>query len=610
MLDSIVFDSFLMPSLSLSVLGISFPGPRRILFYILFDSSEIFTICAGLFLFKTLRREPRATLFHFIFVLLLASQILFYLGLSNDPTPFQAQLTTASNTLHFIGVASVPFFQYVVDYDKAVESFRNGQMFMFNASENVKFAFSLFNLLIYTIHWGVVFFSGAKHTYLDWTRETAFIFFIPFIVVGLTTIVIPKRLDTRMKQVLENAIIQRSNQSAELLSLTRALEIKRKGHRQLLEKLLPPRIVDELQANGKVESEHFDSCTVFFSDIVGYTRIAAQVDTVQVVFMLNQLYTLFDSILDKDSRLYKVETIGDAYMVSSGAPNYVKEEEDHASSVADMAILLHEAVKSVVHPLDPSTHVPIRVGINTGPVLGTVMGTRMPRYTLVGDTVKVANLLESTSEAGKTQISARTAELLKRTRKYVIEERGDVELPGKGVVKTYWLVSASSSHDFINSRFISSLLAEVSPQKRLGLRRQQQSLLSFFNASSNASLASTDSSRRKLRVSLLSTSPDKNDVKAKLLGVGYDCDLNKPSAKDYNVLLVDMDADNDQVDYLSILSEFRGLVIVLRSLELPVQEESELKDPDSPATYGNSPLLLYKPFDPMAFRQIVRNFHL
>lgn len=544
------------------------------------------------FLFMALRREPRAIIFHFIFVLLFASQIIFYLGLSNDPTPFQVRLMMTSNALHFIGVASVPFFHYVVDYKTAVESVKSGRMFMLNTSENIKFAFCNFNILIYTIHWCVVLFSGSKHTYVDWARETVFIFFVPFIIVGLTNVAAPKRLDTRMKQLFENAIIQRSNQSAELLSLTRALKMKRKGNRHLLEKLLPPRIVDELQANGQVVPEHFDSCTVFFSDIVGYTSIASGVDTVQVVFMLNSLYTIFDSIVDKDRRLYKLETIGDAYVASSGAPNYVEEDEDHASAIADMAILLHEAVKSIPHPLDPSTHVPIRVGINSGPVLGAIMGTRMPRYTLVGETVNVAHRLEATSEAGKTQLSASTAALLNRTGKYVIEERGDVELKGEGVVKTYWLISASPSHDFINSTFISSLLAEVSPQKRLGLR-----------------------THRKLRVSFLSAAPDKNDVFEKLLSVGYDCELNKHSDKEYDVLLIDMDTDNDQFDYLSVSSEFRSLVVVLCSFEVQGLEESELKNQtiSSPATDETDeifPLLLYKPFDPQAFRQIVRNFHL
>lgn len=600
LLDAFVFDGFLMIGLNMPIVGLSLGGSKKLCLYILFNGSEVFTICAGLFLFMALRREARSALFHFVFVFLFAAQILFYLGLSNDPTPLQQHLTLASDVLHTLGVASVPFFQYVVDRELAINSYRPGKLVMFNSSENVKLGFCIFQVLVCGMHWGVVLFSGAKQHYLDWSREIMYLFFLPFIAVALGVLVSPKRLDKRMKRLLETTIIQRSNKSAELVSLMRKLEKERKKHRELLEQMLPSRIIEELELNGSVASEHFDSCTIFFSDVVGYTEICSKVDTAQVVFMLNQLYTVFDNIVGRDKRLYKVETIGDAYMVSSGAPNYVEFDEDHACAIADVSILLHEAVKGIPNPLDPSIHLNIRVGIHSGSVLGTVMGTRMPRYTLVGDTVNLASRMESTSEAGKTQVSPATAKLLRRTGKYILEERGEVTVKGKGIVKTHWLVSAAESHEFLNESYIAMMQKVLKPLRKLGLRRQH-SLLQM------ASSFSSISSNRALHVSLQSTGPDRLVMMEKIKDLGYDCTLNRPSQPDDEVLLVDLDAD--QTDFMTDLPiSFSGLLVVIKSLEVLIEEsEAEAKVVCSTGN-GATPLLLYKPFDPEAFCSIVKNF--
>ena len=603
LLDTLVFDGFLMIGLNMPIAGLALGGSKKLCLYILFDSSEVFTICAGLFLFMALRREARSTLFHLVFVLLFAAQILFYLGLSNDPTPLQQRLTLASDVIHTLGVASIPFFNYVVDYKQAYRSYKSGRLFMFNTSDNVKLGFCVFHILVFLMHWGVVLFSDSKQHYLDWTCEIMYLFFLPFIAVALGVLVSPKRLDKRMRRLLETTIIQRSNKSAELVSLTRKLEKERRKHRELLEQMLPTRVIEELEMNGKVASEHFDSCTIFFSDIEGYTEISSKVDTAQVVFMLNQLYTVFDNIVGRDKRLYKVETIGDAYMVSSGAPTYVEHDEDHAAAIADMSILLHEAVKGIPNPLDPSKHLNIRVGIHSGSVLGTVMGTRMPRYTLVGDTVNMASRMESTGMAGRTQVSPITAELLRRTGKYILEERGEVNVKGKGILTTHWLVSATESHEYLNESYIAMMRKVLNPQKTLGLRRQQ-TLLQM------ASISSVNLSNRALHVSLQSTCPDRLYMMGKIKDLGYECTLNRPSQPDDEIILVDLDAD--QTDFMTDLPiTFRGLLVIIKSLEVAIEEAASetVVKASSSAGNGATPLLLYKPFDPEAFHSIVRNFY-
>ncbi|XP_062897932.1 atrial natriuretic peptide receptor 1-like [Mobula hypostoma] len=214
------------------------------------------------------------------------------------------------------------------------------------------------------------------------------------------------------------------------------LEEKRKAE-ALLYQILPHSVAEQLKRGETVQAEAFDSVTIYFSDIVGFTAMSAESTPMQVVTLLNDLYTCFDAIIDNFD-VYKVETIGDAYMVVSGLPE--RNGKLHAREVARMSLALLEAVKTFKTRHRPDQQLRLRIGIHTGPVCAGVVGLKMPRYCLFGDTVNTASRMESNGEALKIHISSATKDVLEQFSCFVVDLRGDIEMKGKGKMRTYWLL--------------------------------------------------------------------------------------------------------------------------------------------------------------------------
>ncbi|XP_044876336.1 atrial natriuretic peptide receptor 2-like isoform X2 [Mauremys mutica] len=204
----------------------------------------------------------------------------------------------------------------------------------------------------------------------------------------------------------------------------------------LLYSMLPKQVADDLRQGKPSQAQSYVIATIFFSDIVGFTQLSSTSTPYQVVDFLNKLYTTFDEIIDNYD-VYKVETIGDAYMVVSGVPkeNGIR----HASEIASMALDLVAVCKTFRIPHKPNTQLKIRAGIHSGPVVAGVVGTKMPRYCLFGDTVNTASRMESTSEALKIQCSSNTYQLLEQIGEYILVCRGNLQVKGKGDMVTYWL---------------------------------------------------------------------------------------------------------------------------------------------------------------------------
>lgn len=202
---------------------------------------------------------------------------------------------------------------------------------------------------------------------------------------------------------------------------------------------MPSRAIKKLQ-RGQTVLEKFNLVTIFFSDIVGFTSMAGNMRPLQVMAMLNELYTELDKLVEKH-KVYKVETIGDAFMVVGGAPDRVP-APIAAQRVALFALDVVEFVRDF--KTKNGDQIFIRAGLASGPVCAGVVGNAMPRYCFFGDTVNFASRMESTSSKMKIQISELTYRLLQDSpdMTFDFEKRTEgghigVEIKGKGHQITY-----------------------------------------------------------------------------------------------------------------------------------------------------------------------------
>ncbi|XP_064641992.1 guanylate cyclase D-like [Lineus longissimus] len=217
---------------------------------------------------------------------------------------------------------------------------------------------------------------------------------------------------------------------------TKALDQERKRTVFLLHQMLPVSVAKRLLNAGSVPPENYESVTIYFSDIVGFTMMSSRSSPMQVVAMLNQIYEEFDDKVESYD-VYKVETIGDAYMVASGLPE--RNGNCHCSEIAKLALDLQNSVAGIKIAHLPDTQLQLRIGINSGPCVAGVVGHKMPRYCLFGDTVNTASRMESHGLPGWIHISQPTNCLLSATGGFKMSMRGEIEVKGKGVMTTYWL---------------------------------------------------------------------------------------------------------------------------------------------------------------------------
>nr|WP_017662039.1 adenylate/guanylate cyclase domain-containing protein [Baaleninema simplex] len=211
-----------------------------------------------------------------------------------------------------------------------------------------------------------------------------------------------------------------------------ALKAEKQKSEHLLLNILPRAIVDRLKQLESAIADRFDDATVLFADIVGFTALSSRVSPVEIVNLLNQIFSIFDRLAEKHG-LEKIKTIGDAYMVAGGLP---VPRDDHADAIANMALDMLDAIESFQPYSD--TPIQIRIGINSGAVVAGVIGIKKFIYDLWGDTVNVASRMESTGIPGRIQVTGDTYHRL--TDRFMFEERGLVSVKGKGEMTTYWLV--------------------------------------------------------------------------------------------------------------------------------------------------------------------------
>jgi len=200
---------------------------------------------------------------------------------------------------------------------------------------------------------------------------------------------------------------------------------------KLLLNILPSSIADRLKAQQEVIADDFESATVLFADIVDFTKITSDLPAYQVVSLLNDVFTQFDELAEK-YQLEKIKTIGDSYMVVSGVPYPC---QDHAKRMIEFSREVLSSMKKLSEA--HSVALQIRIGVCSGPVVAGVIGKKKFIYDLWGDTVNLACRLEANGIPGKIQVGESTYQLLKD--QFPFEDRGFIEVKGKGRVKAYLL---------------------------------------------------------------------------------------------------------------------------------------------------------------------------
>jgi adenylate cyclase len=222
-----------------------------------------------------------------------------------------------------------------------------------------------------------------------------------------------------------------------LESFLKELTTEREKAEQLLLNVLPGAIADRLKNEQLTIADSFAEATVLFADIVGFTKMASHTSPVELVNMLNKIFSAFDRLAEQHG-LEKIKTIGDAYMVVGGIP---VQRSDHVEAVAEMALDMQQEMKkfNVIH----NTNFEMRLGISTGPVVAGVIGIKKFIYDLWGDTVNIASRMESHGLPGCIQVTAATYERLKY--KFELEARGMIEIKGKGEMMTYLLLGRKAT---------------------------------------------------------------------------------------------------------------------------------------------------------------------
>jgi class 3 adenylate cyclase len=200
----------------------------------------------------------------------------------------------------------------------------------------------------------------------------------------------------------------------------------------LLLNILPRPIAERLKRQPGVIAESHPDVTVLFADVVDFTPFAERTEPPQVVGVLDEIFSAFDSLAQRHG-VEKIKTIGDAYMAASGLP---EPRHDHAEAMAEMALEMQSEFVRLCRPL--GVELTLRIGMDSGPVIAGVIGRQKFGYDLWGDTVNTASRMESQGVAGRIQVSEATYARLRDA--YEFEARGEIDVKGKGRRNAYLLV--------------------------------------------------------------------------------------------------------------------------------------------------------------------------
>ena len=219
----------------------------------------------------------------------------------------------------------------------------------------------------------------------------------------------------------------------EIVRAEAAMELEYERSEALLANILPASIADRLKDPARnIIADKYDDASVLFADIAGFTERASDMEPDQLILFLDRLYGDFDALVDKHG-LEKIKVSGDSYMVVSGVP---QPRADHVEALAALALDMAEAASLLKDSRGDA--LPLRIGLASGPVVAGVVGSRRFFYDVWGDAVNVASRMETTDSVGRIQVPEDVYRRLKDD--FVLQERGVVQVKGKGVMRTWYLI--------------------------------------------------------------------------------------------------------------------------------------------------------------------------
>jgi adenylate cyclase len=227
-------------------------------------------------------------------------------------------------------------------------------------------------------------------------------------------------------------VTQKERLMAELDQKNSQLEIEQDRSDRLLLNVLPKSVADRLKQNQHRIADRFDAVTILFADLVDFTRMSAGMSPDDLINLLSQVFSRFDELTEKYG-VEKIKTIGDAYMVVSGAPDA---REDHAEAIANLAIEMQQVLAEL--SIATGKTLMMRIGINSGPVIAGVIGNTKFSYDMWGDTVNMASRMEQYGLSNVIQVTENTYQLLGD--KFRFEKREPIMVKGKGEVQSYFLI--------------------------------------------------------------------------------------------------------------------------------------------------------------------------
>jgi adenylate cyclase len=213
-----------------------------------------------------------------------------------------------------------------------------------------------------------------------------------------------------------------------------ALRVEQQRSEALLLNILPGPIAERLKAAAHPIADDFAEASILFADVVDFTPLAQRIPAAEMVGLLDQLFSRFDVLVERHG-LEKIKTIGDCYMAAAGVPSPCA---DHASKAALLALEMRDVL--AMPAVAGGNGLELRIGINSGPVVAGVIGTKRFLYDLWGDAVNTASRMESHGVPGEIQITHATYELLKD--QFVCRRRGTISVKGKGPMETWYLVGS------------------------------------------------------------------------------------------------------------------------------------------------------------------------